>query len=352
MKIKELQTILQRKNIDAAIFYNSSENKRDKSIFYFTGIDPEFSFLVIPKNDVPFLIIGRLEEEIAKKNSKIKKIIALDSKFSEFLSKKMKKYYVVGVNNNFFTINERKFFKKHLKTKKFVDISKDVTKLRIQKTDDEIDKIKKACKIADEIFYKIISDFNFKNEKDIEMFISDFARRNGCKLSFSPIVANGKNASMPHYKDNNCDLKNGFLLLDFGINYEGYCSDITRTIYLGNPSDDEVCEYYKLLGVQEQAISELKKGVSFKKLDENVRKILGKSFIHSLGHGLGIDVHENISLDKNSKLNEGVVLTIEPGVYYPNNFGIRIEDDILITKKGYEILTKSKKDLIIIGLDK
>lgn len=351
MKVEQLQQILKKRNIDAAIFYNSSENKRDKSIFYFTGIDTEFSFLVIPRNDEPILVIGALEEEIVRKNSKIKKIIALNGKFSEFLSKKMKKYNTIGVNYSIFSLNDKKFFKKHLKIRKFVDISKDVMNLRIQKDSDELEKIRKACNITDNIFSEMISNFNFKNEKDIEMFISDYARKNDCTLSFSPIIANGKNASMPHYKENNCDLNKGFLLLDFGVNYKGYCSDITRTIYLGNPSDNEVCEYYNLLGVQEQAINELKKDISFKKLDESVKKVLGKNFIHSLGHGLGIDVHESISIDKNLKLNESVVLTIEPGIYYPNKFGIRIEDDVLITKKGHEVLTKSKKDLIIIGID-
>lgn len=348
MKIKEFQEFLKKKDIDAAIFLNTDENKRDKSIFYFSNIDTEFACLVIPKEKSPFLIIGALEEEMVKKKSRIKKIILLDKKFFEQLKRLVGNAKKIGINFNIITLKEKKMFLKHFKNVKFVDISKEVTNLRIQKTDDEIEKIRKACKITDNIFSKITSNFKFKNEKEIETFIENEAKKNGCTLSFPSIVASNKNASMPHYKDNNCEIKKGFLLMDFGVRYQGYNSDITRTIYVGTPSEKEFDEYYKLLGVQEETIRQLKPNVDFKKLNENVKKVLGENFIHSLGHGLGIDVHELVSTEKKMRLKENTVLTIEPGIYYLGRYGIRIEDDVLITKKGYEVLTKAKKELIIV----
>ncbi len=351
-KIKQLQDILSKKNIDVSIFLNFDENKKDKTVYYFSDVEPEFSCLIIPKKGNPKLIVAKLEEELTKKESKIRNVVLLEKDFFKQLSRIIGKNKKIGLNFKTVSLSEKKLLSKHLKKSKFFDVSNDITDLRIQKTDDEIDKIRKACKITDEIFSKIILNAkSFRNEKEIEELIENEAKKNGCSLAFSPIVGSGKNSSMPHYKDNNSEIKKGFCVIDFGVRYQGYNSDITRTIYFGTPSEKEKEEYYRLLGVQEEAIKKIKVGEDFKKIDKAVRKVLGDSFIHSLGHGLGIDVHERVSTDnKRSLLKDGTILTVEPGVYHTSKFGIRIEDDVLVTKRGNEILTKSSKKLIIIKI--
>lgn len=350
LNIKLFQNILLKKNIDIAVFLNFDENKRDKSIYYFAGTEPEFSCLLIPKQGNAKLIIAKLEEELTRKESEIKEIIILEKDFFKQLQKIIGKNKKIGLNFKLITLSEKKLLSKHLKKTRFIDINKEITELRIQKSDEEINKIKKACKITDEIFPKIVFNAKkFKNEKEIEELIESEAKKHNCSLAFPSIVASGKHSSMPHYKDNNSKIKKGFCVIDFGIKYEGYNSDITRTIYFGTPTKKEKQEYYNLLGVQEEAIKNIKAGVDFKKIDEGVRKVLGKAFIHGLGHGLGIDVHERISTNnKKMILKQGTVLTIEPGIYYSGKFGIRIEDDVLVTKKSCEILTKSSKELIVI----
>lgn len=346
MKINTFQKIIKKNGLDAAVFLNSDENKRDKNIFYFAGVDPEFCCLVVPKDKNSFLIIGSLDEEMVKKESKIEKIILFEKRLKYIIEKEIGSIKKIGVNFSKFTLAEKKIFKGI----KFYDISKEIINLRIEKENNEISKIKNACKITDNIFSLLIKNFKFKTEKEIEEFIEKEAKTKGCKLAFPTIVASGKNSSMPHYQKNNSKLQKGFCVIDFGVNYKGYNSDMTRTIYIGKPSSKDINEYYKLLDVQQEAIKQLGIGIDYMKVHKGVKKVLGDAFIHGLGHGLGIDVHEPISINnKNLRLKENTVLTVEPGVYYPNKYGIRIEDDILITKKGPVVLTKSRKYLIVIN---
>ena len=348
-RFRKIQNYLSLNDIDIAFFLNLNENKRDKSILYFTDVDPEFSCLIISKKKSSFLIIGKLEEEKIKKETKIK-VISLEKKLFDLVNKQIPNIKKIGVNFDQISINEEKKIKKGFSNKvKLVDISKELTNLRIQKSKEEVEKIKFACKITDNIFSKIIKNFNFKNENEIVEFIENEAKKKGCELAFPSIVASGASASMPHYDKCNSRIKKGFLLMDYGVRYKGYNSDMTRTIYVGTPNNTELEGYNTLLGIQKEAINQLRAGIDYKKIDKGVKDVLKEKIIHSLGHGLGIDVHEPISTNpKKAILKEGTVLTVEPGIYFPGKYGIRIEDDVLITKTGSEILTKSTKELIII----
>ncbi len=217
------------------------------------------------------------------------------------------------------------------------------------KTKEEIKNIKKACIITDSIFKKMIKNFNFKNESDIAGFIKQEIKKRKLKQSFKPIVASGKSASNPHYEENNKDLSRGFCVIDFGVKYNGYCSDMTRTIFIGKPSKKEKQLYNMVLKSQTSAIKKLKPGVLCKDIANEARKHLkryNKKMIHSTGHGLGKRIHEKpyISIKSNEKLDKGMAFTIEPGIYL-RNYGIRIEDTILLRQKPI-ILTKSEKRLM------
>jgi len=214
------------------------------------------------------------------------------------------------------------------------------------KSKKEIMLIKKACKITDEIFKDLIKNFNFKTEKEVASFIRKKIREKNCKIAFRPIVASGRNASNPHHKPTDKKL-NGFVIIDFGVKYKGYCSDMTRTVFIGKPTREQTRVYNLVLTTQKSAIKKIKKNIECKKIHEHVVKKLGKYrkyLIHSIGHGIGTKVHEKLTIGKKGKhvFNERMVFAIEPGIYIKNRFGIRIEDTLVMRKKP-EFLTKSTK---------
>lgn len=222
------------------------------------------------------------------------------------------------------------------------------------KTQGEIIKIKKACQITDAIFEKIIKNFKFKTEVELRDFILTEIKKRNLKPSFPPIVSSYKNAGNEiHPQSTNEKLKR-FVIIDFGVIYEKYMSDMTRTVYVGNPSKEEKAIYNLLLQSEELGINISSPGMHCADVDEIVRNSLGrykKYFIHMLGHGVGTKIHEEPKLYyKLTKpiLKDNMVITIEPGVYIKNKLGIRIEDTCLITKKGCISMTKSPKELIVI----
>jgi Xaa-Pro aminopeptidase len=214
-----------------------------------------------------------------------------------------------------------------------------------------MDRIRKACEITDKIFDRLIKNFKtFKTEIDLEKFLIDEAKKRGCVLAFNPVIAIGKNAAEIHHKPNKTKLKHGFLVLDIGVKYKGYCSDMTRTIFLGKPSKKEKRLYALVLNAQLTALKEVKPDVYASDIDAIARAVLEdylENFIHGLGHGVGMKIHKKPYLNPNSKeiLKKNQIITIEPGLYFKNKLGIRIEDT-LVVRNNPIILTKTTKKLI------
>lgn len=223
----------------------------------------------------------------------------------------------------------------------------------------EIDFHRRACQITDRIFLNLLKDLRsnhkikkIKTEIDIKEFIENQMKTLKVKKSFPTIVASGKNAYTLHHKPTNANLS-GFVVIDFGVIYKRYMSDMSRTIYFGKPSNTEIKNYEKVLQIEKDSIKDVKPNASCRELDLNARKMFGrnaKNFIHALGHGVGKKIHEFPKISPRSKffLKTGMIITIEPGVYFEGKYGIRIEDTVLVTEKGREILTKSPKNLIMI----
>ena len=212
--------------------------------------------------------------------------------------------------------------------------------------------IQKACEIDDLIFDEIVNDFHFKTEREIADYILKRFKQLKVKPAFPSIVAN--NNWEIHSKPRKIKLERGFLILDFGCKINGYCSDMTRTLFLGKPSSAERKIYGIVLKCQIDSIKNIKLDGSYKQLDWDARKLLGKYkkyFVHSLGHGVGKKIHESprIGLKSEDVVKMGEVITIEPGIYLPGKFGIRIEDTLYFGKK-VEVLTKSSKNLIALPL--
>jgi Xaa-Pro aminopeptidase len=220
---------------------------------------------------------------------------------------------------------------------------------------DRVKKVSKACDITVKILKELIKKLKknkFETEIDVENFLKTRTEDLECKLAFPPIIASGKNGYNMHHKPSKSKLVKGFLVVDFGVKYKGYCSDCTRTFYIGKPSKKEKRLYNLVLDAQLTAINEVKPGIHASDLDAIARSHMQdyvKKFIHGLGHGVGKKIHQNpyLSPRSKSKLKKGQIITIEPGLYFKGKYGIRIEDTVLVKEKAY-ILTKLDKKLVTI----
>jgi len=233
------------------------------------------------------------------------------------------------------------------------------------KTKKEIKYIKKACKITAKIYKKII-EHDLKpgvTEIDIANKIYKYSQKMGADkdLAFPSIVGSGPNSSYIHSNPGKRKIqKNDIVQFDFGVKYKGYCSDFSRVVYLGQQDDKnkDLNQYYILVKkAQIQSIKLLAKRITFQKIDAKVKELFNRNkvdynYLHSLGHGLGTFIHEYPRLSSEAKPDlkpkKGMVITIEPGLYFPGKYGFRIEDTILITKKGYKILTKASNKFFLI----
>ncbi|MFC1728492.1 M24 family metallopeptidase [Nanoarchaeota archaeon] len=340
MKIKELQGILKKKKIGFGLFLLG-----DPNISYFSGFKDGIC-LIIPKDKPAKLFVHRMDYNRAKNSSKVR-VVKLPKGTSLFkFIKKSFKSKKIGINKNNLSLN---FYKELRKTWKssFFDLSKICFDLRKIKTKKEIELYKKACRLTDKILQKTLKNLKkLKTETEIAAFLQYETKRAGHDLSFPSIVASGINAVNAHHVPTG-RMKKGFCVIDFGINYKGYCTDITRTVYVGKPTEKDKEIYKKVLGVQQNIIKNTKIGVKTADLHKSAFKALGKPFLHGLGHGIGVEIHESPNLTDKSKekLKENMIFTIEPG-HYKGKTGIRIEDDVLLTKKGAVVLTKTKKSLI------
>jgi len=230
--------------------------------------------------------------------------------------------------------------------------------VNVRKTKDEVEVaiIRDAIRVAQEALLAAKSEFKpGRTENYIAGLITFEMRKRGASdASFEPIIATGPASSLPHYRPGDIDIKRDtFLLVDYGALYQGYCSDITRTFSIGTlPA--KLTEIYKIcLEAQLAAIAAIKPGANTKAVDTAARSIIekagyGQYFGHGLGHGIGRDIHEQPTLRKQGdgeELKPGHIVTVEPGIYLPGLGGVRIEDDVLITDKGCEVLTSLDKSL-------
>lgn len=240
--------------------------------------------------------------------------------------------------------------------------------LRIQKTAQEIKTIQKACDIGDKAFLHIQSYFKKGvSEQEIALEMELFIKKNNADLSFSTIVAFGENAAVPHHQTKDKRLKtNDYILLDFGVKFENYCSDMTRTIFFGSATNKQKNMYEIVRMAQQKAVDYINNNLAMKQsnnepinlsaseIDHAARSYIISqgypSIPHSLGHGIGIEVHEAPRLSPNSKeiLEEGMVFSIEPGIYIPDFGGVRIEDLFTIQRNKLIQLTKSSKNLTVL----
>ena len=346
---------MKKKKIDFFIAASTDFEKFNYDMAYFSGYGG-VGALIVPKNGWPFLIVPEMEAKRAKRG-RIRVYSSKKVRLFEFVKEKVKQKGIksnrIGVNKEEFTLLLKDSLKKWFKKSRLVDLRKELYKIREQKTKEEIKIIRKGCEISDGILKNCFRDFKrFKTEAEAKAFLENETKKKGCEIAFPTIVASGVNSSEVHHSTEDTGLKKGFCVIDFGIRHKGYCTDTTRTIYLGKPTKKEIEIYNFLLGVQIDAVKNAGLNVRCGKIFDRVKKNLGKYakyFTHGLGHGFGVRVHELPNLTEKSKdrIKENSVFTIEPGIYL-KEFGIRIEDDILVMKNEPEILTKISKKLTTI----
>lgn len=223
----------------------------------------------------------------------------------------------------------------------------------------KLQSVKRACEIGDKVYSQILKKLRVGvSEKEISREIVRMIRTSNARLAFRPIVAFGKNAAEPHHKATNKKLNknDGFIKIDLGAKFNGYCSDMTRTIFIGRPNTRQKKIYKTVLLAQQKAIKKVKANVKTYELDKIARNYIVKlgfdPIPHSLGHGVGKKVHEKPRLSpvSNEVLENGTIFTIEPGIYIKGYGGVRIEDTFYLNKGKLIQLTKSPKNLIEIEI--
>lgn len=361
-RIVKLRRFLNKKGIQSFLITG------DENILYLTGFyGKDSGGLLLLTVDSIYLLVHFIYLEQAKKSIPLKNINIICyrknkfGKLAEILDGYSSKNLMLeGKNISFADFNIlKKLLSGH--KKKLVSVEGMVEKLRVIKDELEIVSIKKACRTADKVYKDIInlgaSGISIYKEIELAYKMEDLMiNNNSSGKSFDIIVAYDKNSSIPHYNPGNNKIKKGLILMDFGCRFENYCSDITRTFFIGsNKISNEFKKIYDIvLEAQLTAIRECREGIVCCQLDRTARKFIeskgyGDNFGHGLGHGVGLEIHEDPVISTESKvvLKENMVITIEPGVYIENFGGVRIEDMVLVKKNGCEILTRSNKVFFI-----
>lgn len=266
----------------------------------------------------------------------------------------------VGFENEHISYRQFKGFSDVLmQTAELISLDGSINHLRMIKNNDEIEYIERAEQIGDEAFEHIVKYIEEgMAEQEIALELEYTMRRLGASgLSFDTIAASGHNSSLPHAVPTSRKVSNGdFLTMDFGCVYEGYCSDMTRTVLIGDePSEKQIEVYQTVLKAQLEALKLIKPGARCSDVDKCARNIIADSgygdyFGHGLGHSIGLYIHEEPRLSSrcDELLQPGMLMTVEPGIYLPGEFGVRIEDLVVVTEDGYRNLTKSPKAVIML----
>ena len=245
-----------------------------------------------------------------------------------------------------------------LENEALINIGNDLKFIRACKDETEITLMKKAADISSSAIANLIGDIKIGiTEKALALQLEIYARSAGADgLAFEAIVATGANSALPHAKPTDRKIEKGdFIVIDFGVKYQGYCSDETCTFAFGALTDEQKNAYQTVKQAHDEAIAAIRTNAAGSVIDHCARSVLaekyGRYFSHGTGHGVGLEVHEAPRLAPNSQdvLEEQMVVTVEPGIYIPGNWGIRIEDTVLVKKNSCEIFTKMNKALIIIN---
>ena len=328
------------------------------SIRYLTNINAE-GILLLTRRENVFITDGRYMEVVNSTLTIDDGVVVYD--FKELTKEDYENFFTfcenVGFEEAHLTYAKYKEYMHRYKINNFEETEGLIEKMRVVKKEDEIECIKKACIITDNCFEHLRKFIKIgMTEKEIAFEIEKFFLANGADgLSFDTIVASGPNSSMPHAVPTDRKIEEGDpITIDMGCKYKGYCSDMTRTVFAGFVPQYMRPVYDLVLKTQLKALEEMKEGANLKLISKAVEsdfKLNGANMVHSLGHGVGLDIHEYpfINSRQDYLLKENMVITDEPGIYIMGRFGVRIEDTVLITKYASQNLTMSEKGYVVVG---
>jgi len=352
-RLERLRKALAEQGLDALI----TENKENR--FYISGFTGSTGWAIITRDEAVFVTDFRYIDQ-ATVEAPAFQVVDNERKALEAIGQQLQKLGVkrLAIEKNHISVGTYESWKEAFSNVELVPTSGLIENLRIYKDASELDIIKQAVKIADEAFAHVL---NFirpgVREMDVALELEFFMRKQGATgVGFETIVASGARGALPHGRASEKVIQAGEMVtLDFGAAYKGYNSDITRTVSVGEPSDKMREIYEIVLRAQLNCVNNIKPGMTGKEGDALTRDIIaaagyGAAYGHSTGHGLGVEVHEqpNLSAVSHTVLQPGMLVTVEPGIYITDLGGVRIEDDVLITENGCEILTQSTKELLIL----
>ncbi|ANU23688.1 M24 family metallopeptidase [Planococcus donghaensis] len=361
-KITQLQNYLQEQSIDAAfitdpynVFYvsgfKSNPHERLLGVMVFAEAEP---FLICPKMEIPDAKnAGWAGEVVGHEDTQNSMEILYQTVLARGVDLK-----TMAVEKAHMTVERYESLLSFFGSLSITQLDEQLNAMRVIKDDAELQILREAAALADyaiEVAARTIKEGITEIEVMTEIELA-LKKRGVTHMSFDTTVLTGDRAASPHGKTGEYKLKQGDLVLfDLGVVHKGYCSDITRTLALGEPNEEQKEVYDVVYRSEMAALEAVKPGVTAAELDQISRKVIadagyGDYFTHRLGHGLGIDVHEFPSIhgENTMKIEKGMVFTLEPGIYVPGKVGVRIEDDVAVTADGYEVLTKYPKELQII----
>lgn len=357
----QLKDYLKVKNIQYALVSYPA------NVFYLTGFntDPHERFMALfldVKNNKEVLFVPALDKDAAEMASDIQSVVPISDDQVPFdvLQNTIGNIDgLFGIEGKVLSYNQYVDLTNYFSSLKFTDIQPFINKLRMKKSKEEIIALKKALSIIEDVLAAGIKQIKVgMTEVEVVAELEYLMRKFGADgPSFTTIVLSGDKAALPHGSPGEKVIKDGdFLLIDFGVIKDGYCSDITRTFAVNSVTDRQKELYNIVLQSNEAGINAVKAGVPLKTFDIAARKIIadkgyGEFYNNRVGHGIGIEIHEEPSVhgQNESIATEGIVFTIEPGIYIPNDIGIRIEDTVYINEQGeVEVLSSFPKQLQVI----
>jgi Xaa-Pro aminopeptidase len=355
LRQKNLRQELAESKVDALLISHLP------NIRYLCGFSGSAGFLLVSENERVFFTDSRYRRQAQEQVKGAKVVIAkgaLLKAVGEWISDHHKRWNV-GIEADHLTVAEKKRLADLLPSGvKLRNVPPLVEHARMVKDEEELQLIRAAVQLGATLFDRALEVIK-PGVKEVEVAaeMEYMARRAGAEgMSFPTIIASGPRSALPHGRASEQAIApGGFVVCDFGVILAGYCSDQTRTVWVGLELDKARSAYYAVKAAQEAAVQAVRPGVTVGDVDSAARKVLAKAgfgryFTHSTGHGVGLEIHEppRVAAAQTEVLKPGMVITIEPGIYFPGEWGIRIEDMVAVTESGCEVLTPTKKDFVAV----
>jgi Xaa-Pro aminopeptidase len=334
------------------------------NVHYLCGFTGSAGLLLVEESGSVFFTDVRYDTQAHEEVKGAKVVIprkSLLAGFSEWLGKRPKRRrdWAIGIEAEHFTVAEKKRLSQSLPSGiRLKDATPLVERARMVKDGDELNRIRAAVALGAKLFDRAVEVLRpGVKETEVAGEMEYAARRGGAQeMSFPTIIASGARSALPHGRASDRPITAGaFVVCDFGVILGGYCSDQTRTVWIGSVPDEARRAYEAVRESQQSAIDAVRPGIPVSAVDEAARKILrkaglGRYFTHSTGHGVGLEIHEapRVAAGQREILRPGMVITIEPGVYFPGTWGVRIEDMVAVTPSGCEVLTPTSKDFLAV----